>query len=370
MGMVYGMLRDATRAASKPVVSQPAQSTALATRRPDIVVKDKLNITPVDLNTEVPAVDSSLLLRYIAQTFAEYARFERPEDIIIITTWVASTWMVKPTAEQGMKNGQLMFGAHPRLFLIGEPSSGKNRVMKIIKELVRNPTPIAAGVVTSYGVRNAIEAGRTVIIDEYHKRIGTRGTANSELQQLVLAYSSDEGSIDGKNGAFNEHAILGPMVLAAQPQIEEGQVGQVVQDQLQRGFVIRMVEHTDPDDVIPDLDDAFYAKCKDLHDALELFAAGIYGTLGSSRRTYSPIHSVPKALGSQARMREISLPLLFVADVAVNPDTVAAEGNDLEWAEMTRNAVQMLLLGHGPAVAIMDRLRNQFGDKPSGRHAK
>lgn len=369
MGMVYGMLKDATRAASQLASqpAQPAQSTALATRRPDIVVKEKLNITPVELNTQVPAIDSSLLLRYIAQTFAEYARFDRPEDLIIITTWVVSTWMVKPTAEQGMKNGHLMFGSHPRLWLIGEPSSGKNRVMKIIKELVRNPTPIAAGVVTSYGVRNAIEAGRTVIIDEYHKRVGTHGTANSELQQLVLAYSDDEGSIDGKNGALNEHVIFGPMVLAAQPQIEEGVVGIAVQDQLQRGFIIRMKEHNDPDDVIPDLDDAFYAKCRDLHDALELFAAGIYGTLGSSRKTYSPIHSVPRGLGS--RMREISLPLLFVADVAVNPDIVAAEGNDLEWAEITRNAVQTLLLGHGAGHEIMSRLRTSFGET-TGRHAK
>jgi hypothetical protein len=230
--------------------------------------------------------------------------------------------------------------------------------MKIIKELVRNPTAIGAGVVTSYGVRNAIEAGRTVIIDEYHKRVGVRGNAQSELQQMVLAYSSDEGSIDGQNGAYNEHVIFGPMVLAAQPQIEEGIVGQAVQDQLQRGFIIRMAEHNDPDDVIPDLDDAFYATCKDLHDALELFAAGIYETLGSSRKRYAPIHTVPRSLTS--RMREISLPLLFVSDVAVNPDTVAAEGRDTEWAEMTRNAVQTVLLGHTSGNEIMDRLRSQF----------
>src|SRR5579859_4551426 len=255
MGLVYSMLQDAARPATQKPKPAVQASTALATRHPDVVIKEKLNITPVNLDTEIPAVDSSLLLSYIAQTFAQYARFERPEDIIVITTWVASTWMVRPTAEQGMKNGHLMFGAHPRLWLIGEPSSGKNRVMKIIRELVRNPTAIGAGVVTSYGVRNAIEAGRTVIIDEYHKRVGTRGNAQSELQQLVLAYSDDEGSIDGQNGALNEHVIFGPMVLAAQPQIEEGAVGQAMQDQLQRGFVIRMREHNDPDDVIPDLDD-------------------------------------------------------------------------------------------------------------------
>ena len=362
--MFYQMVRDATRAAQQ---TQPVTGT-VAVREPEraplVTVKNTVGIQPKNLNTEVAAADWNLTLKYVCDILTTYARFEQPEDVITIALWIASTYMVEPTPEQGMKNGKMLYEAHPLLFLISEAGSGKNRVMKIVKNLVRNPTPIGTGTVTSYGVRNAVEAGMTVLIDDYHMRVGATGKKQSDLQEIVLAYSQEAGSIDGQGGTYNTHDLFGPKMLAAQPSITKGIQGNEMGHLFERSFIIHMPKWTDPTDPIPDLDDEYEQMCDDLRAALTLWGASSYELLmrdNPKSKRYRPIHSMPTML--TARMREISLPLFAVADRAVNPD-LFGEGTpneDLEWAKLARNAVQVLLLGHGDnAREILDKLRARF----------
>jgi len=353
------MAPGANRAPAKP---KPAPKAEVATR-PRTRVYEKVAIEPVNLNAEVPAADWNLCIKLICDVLTTYARFEKPEHVYVTALWIASTWFVEPT-EKGVLNGHMMFEAHPRLFVIAEKGSGKNRLMKIVRNLVRNPTVLGTGNVTSYGVRDAFEDGMTVFIDEYHKRVGS-GQKQLDLQELVLAYSRESGSIDGRGGKYNEHNTFGPLMLAAQPSIKTGMKGEALADLFERSFIITMPKWTDRDDPIPDLDDVFESKCEDLRVAMELWAAGLYETLGyqSQRKIYSPIHDIPDNL--TGRKREISLPLLFVADIAVNPNTIAEKGRDTEWAEYARNAVQVVLLGHGNnAGEIMASLMEKFKDSP------
>jgi hypothetical protein len=373
MGLIYTMLRDATETRMRTPQIQHAQdhpvqsATALAKRDPQYIVKDTTGITPVDLTVEVPAVDSSTLLKYICQVLTTYARFEKPEHVITIALWIASTWFAEPTST-GMDNGKLMFEAHPRLMLIAEKSSGKNRVMKILRRLVRNPSIIGTGVVTSYGVRNELSAGRTVFIDEYHKRVGTTGKKQSDLQEDVLAYSREAGSIDGRGGTINEQSLFGPIVLAAQPSIRHGLQGEALDDLFDRCFIIPMPHHVNPADKIPHLDEEFERKCKDLHDTLELWGAALYeGMAGRMSKKYLPIHPMPEHL--TGRLLEVSEVLAAVADRAVNPDVMEANfkatgvAKDTEWAEMCRDAVQVLKLGHtNDPRKMMERLAQDFGE--------
>jgi hypothetical protein len=330
---------------------------------PSYVARQTFNITPIDLNVELPAGNTNLLLNYLTRMFTDYARFTRIEDAVTIAAWVASTWFVEPT-EQGMVNGHPLFEAFGKLFLIGPKGSGKNRVAKIARALVRNPTVIGSGIVTDYGVRNALEAGKTVIIDEYHKRVGTTGKAQKNLQELVLAYSREEGSIDGRGGQYNEHDIFGPMMLLAQPSILTGIQGTALEDLFDRSFIITMEHHDDPYDVIPDLDEGFEAKADDLRRVLELWASAVYESMLAGKRSkkYTPIHSIPREL--TGRNREIAVPLLFVSDIAVDPALVQEKGRDTYWAERVRNCVMLLLLGHGNnSSSIMDRLVAMFGEQ-------
>jgi hypothetical protein len=344
--------------------------TELAKRDSSYIVKGTVPITPMDLNMDVPEMDSSTLLNYICQVLGQYARFEKPEHIITIALWAASTWFVEPTAT-GMDNGKLMFEAHPRLMLIAEKSSGKNRVMKILRRLVRNPSIIGTGVVTSYGVRNELSAGRTVFLDEYHKRVGSTGKKQSDLQEDVLAYSREAGSIDGRGGAVNEQSLFGAIVIAAQPSIRHGLQGEALDDLFDRCFIIPMPHHTDPKDRIPHLDEEFERKCKDLHDCLELWGAALYeGMAGQMSKKYLPIHPMPENLyASSARLMEISEVLAAVADRAINPDVMEANreatgvASDTEWAKKCRNAVQVVKLGHSnDPRAMLARLAADFGE--------
>lgn len=326
-----------------------------------------LSITPQKLDVDVPLGDAHTLVGYICDILMKYARFRRHEDVIAIALWIAGTWFAEPT-EQGIINGQLCFEAYPRLFLIADPGSGKNRVMKIIRKMVRNPTVIGTIKVTSYGVQRALEDGMTVLIDEYHNRVGTQGTRNVDLQDAVRAYSRDAGSIDGKGGKYNEYDAFGPVVLAAHPEIESGNRREELQDLFDRSIIIRMEKHEDPDDVIPDLDEAFEMDCDEIRECMETWAAATYQVMLAGRKSkrYVPIHDMPRSLN--ARQREISMPLCFVADIAIDPKLIEQNGRDTEWAVLVRKALQVVLLGHGGDVTgALGRLAERYGP---GKHRK
>ena len=346
-------------AAAKAELAVPEDS------KPVIRVSDTVTIIPQDLNVEVPAVPAHMLIMKICRILVTYARFQRSEDVVTLAMWIASTWFVEPTSEQGMINGMLMFEAHLRVLLIGVPESGKNRVMKIMRRLVRNPSIIGTGKVTAVGVRNLLNHGKTVFIDEFHKRVGTTGRRNFDLQEDILAYSREAGSIDGLNGEDNERDMFGPIVLAAQPSILKGMQGDALKDLFQRCLIITL--HP-ADDVVPGSDAQFERDCADTRTALELWGAGLYQQMrGQESMKYAAIHSMPRNF--KGRRLECADVLCAVADRAVNPVKVAAGDQDTEWAKITRDAAQLLLYGRGNVEEVAANLAAEFDPDASVQDA-
>lgn len=311
-----------------------------------------VNITPVDLGDRdnAPVTDSAYLLDIAHTILTHYARFPNRETADIATLWLASTWMAD-------RQDRLLFSAHPRLFLIAPMGSGKTRIMKVIRAMSRMPTPIVKAPVTAPGLREALDGGRTVFLDEFDRQTG-RGMAHLDVQSLVSAYEADTGSLDGRGG-YNAQSVFGPMVLGAKPRIISA-TGGYIDDLFERSFIITPETWNNPDEPIPDLDDLFTQVTSDLPTAFKIWAEAVRWDLAREQKDLLwPIHSMPKAL--TARQREISQALLAVADRAVSPDVIAEKGSDIRWAVRGRNAVQKVLIGkseNGPE--IMTDIARQF----------
>ena len=303
-----------------------------------------VNITPVDLGERdnAPMTDSAMLLDIARTILTHYARFQSPEHADIATLWLASTWMTDAS-------DRLLFAAHPRLFMIADKGSGKTRIMKVVRAMSRNSTGIVKAPVTAPGLKEALDAGMTVFLDEVDRQIG-RGMGHLDVQSVISAYEADTGSLNARGG-YNEQNLFGPMMLAAKPRIVNG-TGGYIEDLFERSFILTPAKWTDPNDPIPDLDDLFFKVTGDIPTAFKIWAEAVRWQLASERKTALwPIHTVPKAL--TARQREISLALLAVADRAVSPEVIAEHGSDTRWAVKGRNAVQKVLLGraeNGPAI--------------------
>lgn len=291
------------------------------------------DITPVDLDKPRGlTLNAAGLLDMIHGILGHWARW--PGDGFqqdVTTLWIASTYMRD-------LDGELAFKAHPRLFPIAPAGSGKTRLMKIVRALAANPTPLVKAPVTAPGLRDALETGHTVFLDEVDRQIGA-GRGHLDVQSLISAYEKDTGSLDGRGG-YNPRAAFGPMMLGAKPRILTS-TGGWVDDLFERAFILTPVKHTDEDDPIPDLDDKFDYVTEPVPSVLELWAQQVVPVQGA----LWPVHSVPRTL--TARMREISQPLLAVADRAVDPAVMEKDGHDLRWARRGRDAVTGMLLKHG-----------------------
>jgi hypothetical protein len=225
--------------------------------------------------------------------------------------------------------------------------------MKITRAMSRNPTGIVKAPVTAPGLREALHSGRTVFLDEYDRQTG-RGMAHLDVQSVVSAYEADTGSLNAVGGV-NEQNLFGPMMLAAKDGILTQTNGHL-EDLFERSFIVPTVKHADPNDPIPDFDDDFNEITAAFSRGLKMWSAALRPEPGKKLR---PIHSVPKDL--TARMRQISLPLLAVADRAVDPAVIRAEGEDLRWAIKARSAVKNVLLGHGnDGPSIMEDISERF----------
>jgi hypothetical protein len=303
-----------------------------------------VNIAPVDMGERenAPLTDSAMLLDISHTVLTHYARFQTPAHADIATLWLASTWMAD-------EQDRLLFAAHPRLFMIAPMGSGKTRIMKVIRALSRNSTGIVKAPVTAPGLKEALDAGCTVFLDEIDRQVG-RGMGHLDVQSLISAYEADTGSLNARGG-YNEQNIFGPMMLASKPRILSNTSG-YVDDLFERSFILTPEKHNDPNDPIPDLDDLFMDVTSKIPTAFKIWSEAVRWKLANDQKTKLwPIHSVPKAL--TARQREISLPLLAVADRAVSPDVIVEHGNDLRWAKRGRDAVQKVLLGradNGPQI--------------------
>lgn len=296
-------------------------------------------ITAYNLETREPGdlqLNTALMLDIAHGVLKHWARWRMPEYIDIAAGWVASTWMVDTS-------NRLLFNAHGRFGLVGPMGTGKTRTMKLMRGMSRMPTGIVKAPITAPGLRDALDMGYTVFLDELDRQFG-RGGAHLDVQSLVSAYEKDTGSLNGIGG-LNQQNIYGPMVFGAKPRILTGTNG-MVEDLLERAFVVTPVKADDPNDIVPDLDEAYDRIIAKVPGLFAMWGETVrYEMAESGANSLWPIHSIPKAL--TARQREISLPLLAVADRAVDPDMIAAHGSDLRWAMRMREATQAVLLDRG-----------------------
>jgi hypothetical protein len=319
----------------KNLARQADQETARVKARAARRNTGVMEITPVNLQAAQPKakqLNPALLLDIMHRATTYWSRWREPWEADIAVLWAASTWMTD-------QEGTLLYDAHGRLMFIAPKGSGKTQDMKIIGDMSKDPTGIVKTPVTPYGLRNALEQGKTVRLDEVDRLLGA-GRANLSIQSIISAYERETASLDGQSGGANEHSLFGPMILAANPRIIT-HTGEWVEDLLERAFILRPEKHTDQNDPIPDFDDQYDQIMDRIPKAMSMWAESIRPAEGRLR----PIHDIPKTLTSRAR--QIASPLLAVADRAVDPELMETQGHDIRWALRGREAVQAALLNHG-----------------------
>lgn len=285
--------------------------------------------------------DGAYLFDYIWKILAYYARWNNPEEITVVAAWIMHTWCDYAGSGVNGGNGRLAFAASPRLLLIGEKNTGKSRKEQLIRALVRNPTGRVSGVVTAYGVRNVLNLGQTVILDEAQRYFGA-GRGKEDLQGIIAGgYIHDGVSLTGKAGK-DEQSIFGPICLAAKPEIIT-MTNDMLTDLFSRCFMIytQEWEPTADDPVIPDLDDAFEFRAEEVRRLAGAWAA--YHRPAASKKLWA-IHTMPGALTT--RNREIAQTLFAVADRATDPELTRDGGVDVRWGVAVRDAVMRVLAGN------------------------
>jgi hypothetical protein len=331
-----GAIAESGAAGTKKNLARQAQAeSARYKANPRSGVITSQEITPVNLTAVAPKkkeLNPALLLDIMHRAATYWARWREPWEADIATLWAASTWMTDI-------DGTLLYDAHPRLFFIAPPGSGKTQDMKIIGAMSKDPTGILKAPVTPYSLRNFLEAGRTIRLDEVDRQVGS-GQAHQDTQSIISAYERDTAAADGRGGGANEHSLFGPMMLAAKPRILT-HTGGWLEDLFERAYILRPEKHTDEDDPIPDFDDQYDEIMEKIPQAMGIWAESIRPAKGRLR----PIHDIPKALTS--RNRQLASPLLAVADRAVDPELMDSQGHDIRWALRAREAVQAALLNHG-----------------------
>lgn len=294
--------------------------------------------------------DGARALDYNYKILNHYARWNSPGEIAVIAAWIMHTWCDYAGSGTNGGNGKLAFAATPRLMLIGEQNTGKSRKEALIRALVRDPTGRISGVVTAPGVRNVLNLGQTVILDEAH-RIFMNGTAKMDLQGIIAGgYVHDGVSLTGYKGK-DEQSIFGPIVLAAKPEIIT-MTNDMLTDLFSRAFMIytKAWEPTPEDPEIPDLGEDFEQYTEEARRLTAAWAA--YQRPPASRKLWA-IHSIPEELST--RNREIAQPLFAVADRCYDPEMTRDGGVDLRWAIAMRDSVMQILAGNSDTPAAGDR---------------
>lgn len=109
---------------------EKAQETAGTSQPAGTAVAVPSAIRPVSLTPQRPLLNTARVLDHVRTILAYWARWDNEHQLNVATLWTASTWF---TSDEG----QLAFAAHPRLFFIAPPSSGKTRGMKLIRSMSR-----------------------------------------------------------------------------------------------------------------------------------------------------------------------------------------------------------------------------------------
>lgn len=290
-----------------------------------------------------PRISGAMSMDAAYMLLEYYARWKEEEWLTISALWAAHTWF------RGLDE-KLLFEATPRLTVVAPPESGKTRIGRLIRGISWRPTPLARGVVTAEGVREALKENRTVFLDEAHRIFGDAGTRRVDLQAILTGgYTPEGGALNARGGKYNPADDFGPVALLAQPSLVSARAQDAIGDLIGRSFMI-LPEHTA--EPIPDLGSAYREQSALVARALEIWAQDCRPESG----ILEPVHTIPEGLSS--RKREIALPLLAIADRAVDPDLTADGGMDLRWAIKARRAVEVMLLRRDEA-RVIGQLKRQ-----------
>ena len=313
-------------------------------------------IRPVTFKPEEFVLPTAAICDFVHRILRHWARWENPHWIDLAALWIVHTWFTDT-------DDRLMFANTARLFAIAPKGSGKTRIGQLVNALSREGTGIVKGV-TFPGARDAILAGATLILDEADRVFG-RGMRNLDLQTLISAYEADTVSLNGKNGGYNRQAIFGPVMLMSKPAILTT-TNENLEDLFERSFIItpRKFRPTPADPEIPELGEDFTRAVTQVRRLLKTWSASVRNEADENGKLW-PIHKDWWPAGMDSRMKEISRPLLTVADRAVDPGLIKANGSDVRWALRGRNAVANVLLGHGTdgkeIIAEVTRMFKEMG---------
>jgi hypothetical protein len=298
-----------------------------------------------------PQIDGAMVLDFIEQDIlSRWMIFEEPWWAKVIADWIAGTWFADYA-------GTLVAPFYPILLTLAATGSGKSRLATIIRSLVRNPKGPVSGVVTAPGVRNALNAKHTLLLDEYHKTIQD-GRFRIDLQSIILAYTPNAETLNGTGGEDTSHCIYGPKALFAQPSLEKSPF--YTEDLFSRCFVIRLEPHPEAD--LPPLDQDFYDTAEFARMCLERWAAIECAPVamtdhseGKGKDMLWNIHAMPKVLKS--RDWEMSVPLCMVADRAVDFRYPDGDPRRARWAKEIREACCAMRLGVQDGATLMGELK-------------
>lgn len=330
------------RAMGRPVITTAAEVMPLDLESKEIALREEQQIPPAYRQR---VMNGAAILDLVHMIHEYYGRWKYPEWTDVATLWCAHTWFRD-------MDGQLMFDSSGRLGYVAPPGSGKSRLMRTTRAMSCNPTKLVSTDVTAPGVRMALHNGMTVFLDEFHRTVGA-GRGKEALQSIVTGgYDHEGGSLNGIGGV-NEQGNFGPIAFAAQPRIITG-TQDMVKDIFERSF---MILPEAAHDQVPDLDAQFSERTTKAARALELWAAEERPYAAEDGKFW-PVHEVPSTLRNRAR--QIAMPLLAVADRAVDPKLTEGDGLDLRWATRARESVQAVLLGVGSPKRVMAEVEEEF----------
>lgn len=330
------------RAMGRPVIATEVAPLDLTGK--ELALREEQQVPPAYRKR---VMNGAAVLDFTHLVLEYYGRWKYPEWTDVAALWGAHTWWRDV-------DGQLMFDSTGRLGLVAPPGCGKSRLMRSVRAMSCNPTKLVSSDVTAPGVRMALHNGMTVFLDEFHRTVGT-GRGKEALQSVVTGgYDHEGGSLNGIGGV-NEQGNFGPIAFAAQPRIITG-TQDMVKDILERSFMI-LPSKPAPDDEVPDLDAQFTERTSKAARALELWAAEERPYADEDGKFW-PLHGTPATLKNRAR--QIAMPLLAVADRAVDPALVEGDGEDLRWAMRARESVQAVLLGVGEPKRVMAEIEAEF----------
>lgn len=289
---------------TRPTNREVAVINEAVGRASGVAVSDVVKYTPTQ-------IDGAMLMDVIVRGLREYMRFEREDYALMIAAWIAHTHFVS-------EEGKLLLPFSPRLMVMADPSSGKTRLLEILKRLVFQGIGPVSGDVTGPGVRNALEKHHTVLLDEVHLYISTRG-----IKSYANQYTPEGGSLNGIDG-INSQATYGPMAMAGiREKLEDSRLYErVMFDLLTRCITVYLKKKKkDKLDPLPKLDEAFIKSATDAGKALSFWGAQCRPD--DPDKKLWPLWDLPEEL--ESRNWDMAAAMCAVADRAIDNREQVAE---------------------------------------------